>query len=76
MLQGAKKTLRDNNIKVEMYPDAKKMNKQMKYANDKNIPFVAIIGDKEIDEQVILVKNMLTGDQQNYSLENLIELLK
>src|SRR5690554_220260 len=50
--------LRKNNISSETYPDKAKLEKQMKYANDKNIPFVALIGEREIEENKIMVKNM------------------
>ena len=56
--------LRSNNISSELYPDAIKMAKQMKYANDKNIQYVLIAGSNEISEGKITVKNMITGEQK------------
>jgi histidyl-tRNA synthetase len=52
------------------------MKKQMNYANAKGIPFVAMVGESEIEQGVISIKNMSTGEQQNYSIEQAIDLLK
>ena len=48
---------------LEIYPDASKMKKQMGYANDKQIPFVAIVGENEMNEGKLTLKNMTTGEQ-------------
>ena len=50
-------------IRAEIYPDCAKMKKQMGYANDKQIPFVAIVGENEIKECKLTLKNMTTGEQ-------------
>ena len=50
-------------IRTEMYPDSAKMKKQMGYANAKNIPFVALAGENEINEGKLTLKNMATGEQ-------------
>lgn len=55
--------LRNKGIRCEIYPDATKMKKQMSYANAKAIPFVAIIGETEMEQGKVMIKNMLTGDQ-------------
>lgn len=68
--------IRRAGISAELYPDEAKMNKQMKYANALNIPYVAFVGDDEIDSRTISLKNMETGEQKTYTLETLIELLK
>ena len=47
-----------------MYPKATKMNKQMKYANDRKVPYVAIIGEEEKKQNSVMLKNMETGVQQ------------
>ena len=71
------KKLRGNNIKSELYPDLVKMKKSMKYANDKNIPFVILIGsNKEIETGKLSFKNMETGKQQNLTIEEIINHLK
>lgn len=66
------KLLRDNGISSELYPDAHKLKKQMNYANNKNIPFVALVGEDEMKNQEILIKNMETGEQITYSPLDLI----
>lgn len=55
--------LRENGINAELYPDASKMKKQMNYANKNKIPFVALVGEEEIQENKITIKNMDTGEQ-------------
>ena len=62
-------------IRAELYPDAAKMKKQMSYANAKQIPFVALVGESEMAEGRITLKNMETGDQQSVTVEELIESL-
>ena len=57
-------SLRKAGIRAEIYPDSAKMKKQMSYANAKEIPFVAIIGETEMQEGTVTVKNMTTGEQQ------------
>lgn len=59
-------------ISVELYPDCAKMKKQMAYANAKGIPFVVLAGESEISQGKVTLKNMLTGDQQLVSTEELI----
>ncbi len=66
------KQLRDNGISSELYPDSHKLKKQMNYANSKNIPFVALVGEDEMKNHEILVKNMETGEQNSYSVMDLI----
>lgn len=67
--------LREKNIPSEIYPSPAKFDKQMKYANKRNIPYVAIIGEEEIRENVISVKNMETGDQEKIPSGKLSEYL-
>ena len=67
--------LRQKGINSEIYPDSSKMKKQMKYANSNKIPFVALAGDNEINENKFTLKNMLTGDQQLVSAEEMVEIL-
>ena len=62
-------------IRAEIFPDAAKMKKQMSYANAKNIPFVAIVGENEMSEGKAMLKNMETGEQNLVSAEELIETL-
>jgi histidine--tRNA ligase len=64
--------IRAAGISVELYPDCAKMKKQMAYANAKGIPFVVLAGESEINLGKVTLKNMLTGDQQLVSTEELI----
>ena len=59
-------------IRAEIFPDAAKMKKQMSYANVKNIPFVAIVGENEMNEGKAMLKNMENGEQQLVTAEELI----
>ena len=70
------KQLRANGISAEIYPDSSKMKKQMAYANALNIPYVAIIGDSELAEGKVTLKNMTTGEQATLDTESLIAALK
>ena len=69
------KTVRDAGISAELYPDSVKMKKQMNYANAKQIPFVVLAGENEIQTQKITLKNMETGSQQMIDTNQLIEIL-
>ncbi|MCQ2256883.1 MAG: histidine--tRNA ligase [Bacteroidaceae bacterium] len=60
-------TLRKAGIRSEIYPDSVKMKKQMAYANAKQIPFVAIVGESEMAEGKVNLKNMITGEQSMVS---------
>ena len=60
-------------IRTELYPESAKMKKQMGYADTKKIPFVAIVGETEMAEGKINLKNMITGEQSLLALEELIE---
>jgi len=68
--------LRAENITAELYPDKAKMNKQMKYANKKGIPFVVLAGTSEMENELYTVKNMETGEQSEKNLEGLLTLLQ
>ncbi len=63
---------RQAGIRTEIYPDSAKMKKQMSYANAKQIPYVALAGENEINEGKLTLKNMLTGNQQLLSPQELI----
>ena len=67
---------RDAGIRAELYPDSAKMKKQMSYANDKNIPFVAIVGENEMNEGKLTLKNMTTGEQSLLTPEELLTVFK
>lgn len=59
-------------IRAELYPESTKMKKQMGYADTKKIPFVAIVGETEMAEDKINLKNMITGEQTMVTVEELI----
>tara|TARA_R110002050_G_scaffold286088_1_gene436094 strand:- start:46415 stop:47761 length:1347 start_codon:yes stop_codon:yes gene_type:complete len=72
---GLLKEIREAGINAEIYPDSAKMKKQMKYANDKQISFVAMVGDQEITSNTIKLKNMESGEQTSVSIQELIRVL-
>lgn len=63
-------------ISAEIYPDSAKMKKQMSYANAKQIPFVAIVGESEMAEGKVNLKNMTTGEQSMLSPDELVEAIR
>ncbi len=67
--------IRAQGISAEIYPEAAKMKKQMSYANKKNIPFVALIGENEMKAQEISLKNMKTGEQANCTYSQMIQII-
>ena len=64
---------RAQGIRAEIYPDAAKMKKQMSYANAKQIPFVALAGENEMNAGKLTLKNMETGEQQLLTIDELIQ---
>ena len=68
-------TLREKAISCELFPDSAKMKKQMNYANRNNIPFVALVGEDEMNNNIITLKNMETGEQEKLSIEQVVEKL-
>ena len=68
--------MREAGIRAEMYPDNVKMKKQMSYANAKQIPFVALAGDMEIESGKVTLKNMRTGEQKMVLAEEVISMIK
>lgn len=67
---------RQAGIRTEMFPDAAKMKKQMNYANAKQIPFVVLAGENEMNEGKVTLKNMITGEQQMVSGDELVAVVK
>ncbi|VAW22342.1 Histidyl-tRNA synthetase [hydrothermal vent metagenome] len=67
--------VRQKGINAEIYPDPAKMKKQMNYANRKQIPYVVLAGESEIQQQKMTLKNMVTGNQQLVTLSELIKIL-
>jgi histidyl-tRNA synthetase len=66
--------LRSNNIPSELYAETTKFDKQFKYAEKKSIPFVVIIGSKEMEEKTCVIKTLQTGVQQTIKQEELVDL--
>jgi histidyl-tRNA synthetase len=64
--------LRQSGINTELYPDTSKIKKQMSYADSRKIPFVALVGENEMKENILTVKNMISGEQSRMTIEDLI----
>jgi histidyl-tRNA synthetase len=67
--------LRNKGINAEIYPEPAKMKKQMTYADNKAIPYVAIVGETEMNENKVMLKNMKSGDQILVSVDELLQIL-
>ena len=68
--------LREKGISAELYPESAKIQKQMKYANDTHAQFVALLGESELENEIVLLKNMVTGEQNQVSWSSLSEQFK
>jgi histidyl-tRNA synthetase len=66
--------LRNQGVSCELYPTASKLQKQMKYANDLNVKYVALIGEEELKNNTIQLKNMETGEQTTMDFEGVLAL--
>jgi histidyl-tRNA synthetase len=64
--------VRQAGINAELYPEPVKMKKQMKYANARNVPYVALIGSHELENSVVTIKDMNSGNQNTLSIRELI----
>ncbi len=64
---------RQKGIRTEIFPDSSKMKKQMQYANAKQIPYVAIVGETEMAEGKVTLKNMTTGEQSTLTPQELLD---
>ena len=67
---------RKKGVSTEVYPDTVKMKKQMTYANAQHIPFVALVGESELAENRLTLKNMETGEQQQLSIEEALAIIE
>lgn len=70
------KLFREAGISAEIYPDAAKMKKQMQRANDLAIPFVAIVGEEEMKQGLVTLKNMADGSQKMLTVDDAIAMVK
>ena len=68
--------LRKEGISAQLYPDEAKMKKQMAYANAEGVPFVAIIGESELEQEKVMLKDMKEGTQELVDIEGLVARLK
>ncbi|MBU8891834.1 MAG: histidine--tRNA ligase [Bacteroidales bacterium] len=64
--------MRDNGVNSEIFPESAKMKKQMTYANNKNIPYVVLVGESEMEKGILTVKNMTSGEQSEMKFEELL----
>ncbi len=67
--------IRDAKISCEVYPAMDKLDKQLKYANRLNIPFIIIIGPEEVEKNLVKLKNMKTGEQKSGKIEEIIRII-
>jgi len=70
------KELRAQRICTEVYPELDKLGKQFKLANQKNIPWVIVIGEEEIKQNKVTLKNMKSGEQELLEITEVIEVIK
>jgi histidyl-tRNA synthetase len=68
--------LRANGVDCEIYPTSSKMQKQMKYANDRSVSYVALVGENEMNAGLILLKDMVSGEQIEMNIDEVIVKLK
>jgi len=69
-------TLRDNDIKADLYPDSVKVKKQFDYADKIGVPYTIIVGDNEVKSGRYMFKNMMDGNQGPHTLDEIIQQLK
>jgi histidyl-tRNA synthetase len=67
--------LRENDILTDLYSDNGKLKKQLQYANNNSIPFVIIIGEDEIKNNTYILKNMINGNQNLLTIDEIINKL-
>jgi histidyl-tRNA synthetase len=63
------KKLRDQGVNAELYPSNAKLKKQFKYADDRNVKYTAIVGESEVDNNIINLKEMASGEQTELSID-------
>jgi len=68
--------IRQAGINADLYPKPTKLKKQMKYANDRDVPFVILVGSEEVETGKLSFKNMETGAQEKLSAEEIIKIFK
>ena len=68
--------LRKQGVTADVYPSKAKMQKQMKYANNRKVPFVVLIGENEMNTKTFVVKDMASGEQRTYGLDEIKDFIK
>jgi histidyl-tRNA synthetase len=64
--------LRKNGVDCEVYPTASKLQKQMKYANDRGVKYTVLLGQNELENECLVLKNMNSGEQTKLSFSELL----
>ena len=68
--------LRDQELSCELYPKPAKLKKQLNYANQRSIPYVVIMGSEEMQKEVFVLKNMVTGSETEYPLAQMQKIIE
>ncbi|HMP30346.1 MAG TPA: His/Gly/Thr/Pro-type tRNA ligase C-terminal domain-containing protein [Saprospiraceae bacterium] len=68
--------LRSFGLNIDIYPEPSKLKKQIKYADDKGVQFAGIIGEQEVTDQKVMCKNLLSGEQNLVSIQELVTILQ
>ena len=67
--------LRDKHFPCELYPKPLNLKKQLNYANERSIPNVVILGPEELQKKVFVLKNMVSGKQTEYPIDQMFDIL-
>ena len=70
------KALREAGVSAMLYPDAAKMKKQMSMADADRVPYVAFVGESELNDDAMVIKDMASGEQKRYTLAEAVDLLR
>jgi histidyl-tRNA synthetase len=70
---GCAARLRAAGISVELYPEPGKLKKQFEYAAKRNVPFVAIVGETEMQSETLMLKDQKTGEQRAMTVEEAVK---
>ena len=70
------KSLREAGVPCEIYPEQTKLKKQFDYADKKTIPFLSIVGGNEMEEGVVNIKNLSSGEQKSFQKDDVASMLE
>ena len=73
---GVAHELRQNDLRVEVYPDVVKLKNQVRYADRQGIPIVILLGPDELDSGEVSVKQLATGEQSNIPMASLVDTIR